>query len=254
MKIDSLQFRTFAVDLDGVVTQTAGIHAQAWKRLFDEVLARRARGAPWRPFDADHDYRAFVDGKPRRDGLRDFLASRGISAAEGTPGDSAELDTIHGLARRKNAYVLELLRGSAVPVHPDAVRLLHAARANGVRLAVVTASENCSEMLASARLTGLFDAQVDGLEVARLGLRGKPAPDAFVEAARRLATSPERTVVLEDSLAGVEAGRAGGFGLVVGVDRTGHADELRRAGAHVVVRSLDDIEVGPRASAIGGVR
>lgn len=234
MRIDPLRFPAFAFDLDGVVTQTAGIHAAAWKRLFDDLQL---------PFDVERDYRAYVDGKPRRDGLRSFLAARDVSLPEGTARDTPEIATIHGLAARKNRYVLDALARDRVPVHPDAVRLLHSARSRGVRLAIVTASENCAAVLASARLTELFDARIDGVEVARLGLRGKPAPDSFVEAAQRLGTSPDQTVVFEDSIAGVQAASRGGFGLVVGVDRTGQGDALRRAGASVVVTSLDEIEL-----------
>lgn len=234
MRLDPRQFPAFAVDLDGVVTQTAGIHAAAWKRLFDDLQL---------PFDIDTDYRTYVDGKLRRDGLRSFLAARGVSRPEGAADDTPEIETIHGLAARKNRYVLDMLARERVPVHPDAIRLLHSARSRGVRLAVVTASENCAAVLASARLSELFDARVDGVEVARLGLRGKPAPDSFVEAARRLGTSPEHTAVFEDAVAGVQAAKTGGFGLVVGVDRAGQTEALRRARADVVVTSLDEIEL-----------
>lgn len=234
MRLDPRRFPAFAVDLDGVVTQTAAIHAAAWKRLFDDLGL---------PFDIERDYRMYVDGKLRRDGLRSFLAVRGIEIPEGSADDGPEIESIHGLAARKNRYVLEALSRDRVPVHADAIRLLHSARSRAVRLAVVTASENCAAVLASARLTDLFDARIDGVEVTRLGLRGKPAPDSFVEAARRLGTSPDHTAAFEDSIAGVEAAKRGGFGLVVGVDRTGQAEALRRAGADVVVTSLDEIEL-----------
>lgn len=242
-QLDVDRYPAFAFDLDGVITRTAVVHAAAWKRLFDEVLAVRAAGRAWQPFDADREYRAYVDGKPRRDGLRSFLAARGISIPEGQPGDGPEEDTIHGLAARKNAYVLERLAREGVEVQPDAGRLLERARRVGIALAVVTASENSAAILAAARLTDAFAVRVDGLDVERLGLRGKPAADSFMEAARRLGSEPIHVVVFEDAIAGVRAGRAGGFGLVVGVDRTGHPSALCDAGADVVVSSLDTLEL-----------
>jgi len=238
LKLDLSRFPAFVFDLDGVVTNTAAVHARAWKRLFDELLARRAGGRPWRPFDLDLEYRAYVDGKPRRDGLRGFLGARGIAIPEGTPDDTADTETINGLAARKNQYVLESLARHGVAVYPDARDLLHEARALGVRLAVVSASENCAAVLAAARMTDRFDVRIDGIELARLHLRGKPAPDSFLEAARRLGVEPRRAVVFEDALAGVQAGRAGGFGLVIGVDRGGQGNALRDGGADVVVTSL----------------
>jgi alpha,alpha-trehalase len=244
LRIDPSRFPAFAIDLDGVVTKTAAVHAAAWKRLFDELLARRAGDRSWQPFDADREYRVYVDGKPRREGLRSFLASRGISLPEGAPGDAGELDTIHGLAARKNRYVLERLAAHGVEVFDDAVAFLRNARARGIHLAVVTASQNCAAVLAAARLTDAFDVRVDGNELARLGLRGKPAPDSFLAAARQLGMAPRQVVVLEDAIAGVKAGRAGGFGLVIGVDRTGHAEELEDAGADAVVASLDELDLG----------
>jgi beta-phosphoglucomutase family hydrolase len=240
--IDPARFEAFAFDLDGVVTKTAAVHAAAWKRLFDEVLEQHARGDAWVPFDLDRDYRAHVDGKPRRDGLRDFLASRGLVLPEGRSGDSSST-TIHGLAARKHRYVQEHLASHGVEVYEDAVALLRRARACEIRPAVVSASENCAAVLAAADLTGWFEVAVDGLDVVRLGLRGKPAPDSFLEAARRLAVEPARMVIFEDAIAGVEAGRAGNFGLVVGVDRGHDADALRRHGADVVVRSLAALEI-----------
>jgi alpha,alpha-trehalase len=241
--IDLTRFDAFAFDLDGVVTKTAAVHAAAWKRSFDELLERLARGETWEPFDLEHEYRTYVDGKPRRDGIRSFLASRGISLPEGNPGDRSEANTLHGLAVRKNRYFLDHLAAEGVHVYPDAALLISRARAHGVKTAVVSASENCGAVLAAARLTDLFDVRVDGLDIARLGLRGKPAPDTFLEAARRLGTEPRRCVVFEDAIAGVRAGRAGDFGLVIGVDRVGHAEVLRRSGADVVVTALDELEL-----------
>lgn len=246
MIIDPTRFGAFAFDLDGVVTKTAAVHAAAWKRLFDEILEQHARGDAWVPFDIDRDYRTYVDGKPRRDGLRSFLASRGLVLPEGRSDDSSST-TIHGLAARKNHYVQDELAKHGVEVYEDAAVLFRNARASSIRLAVVSASENCSAVLASAHLTEWFEVKVDGLDIGRRGLRGKPAPDTFLEAARRLAVEPGRMAIFEDAIAGVEAGRAGKFGLVIGVDRRDDADALRRHGADVVVRSLDEIEL------VGGV-
>lgn len=239
--IDLSRVDAFALDLDGVVTQTAVVHAAAWKRLFDEVLERRACGASWAPFDVAREYRVYVDGRPRRDGVRSFLGSRGISLPEGSRDDGPEAATIHGLAARKNGYFLAHLARAGVQVYQDAVGLLRRARGQGVRTAVVTASENCAAVLAAAGVTRWFDVKVDGLDAAALALRGKPAPDTFLEAARRLGTSAERTIVFEDAIAGMQAGRAGGFGGVIGVDRGGNGPALHAAGATAVVTTLDQV-------------
>jgi beta-phosphoglucomutase family hydrolase len=243
LTIDMTCFDAFAFDLDGVVTKTAAVHAAAWKRSFDELLERLARGTTWEPFDIEREYRTYVDGKPRRDGIQSFLESRGITLPEGTPGDRSEANTINGLAARKNHYFLERLAEQGVDVYPDAAALIANAKAHGVKTAVVSASENCAAVLAAARLTDAFDVRVDGLDIARLGLRGKPAPDTFLDAAKRLGVEPGRCAVFEDAIAGVQAGRSGRFGLVIGVDRVGAADALRRSGADVVVTALDEIEL-----------
>jgi len=243
-RIDALLF-----DLDGVVTRTAVVHAAAWKRLFDEFLRAQAAGHPWQPFDLEADYRTYVDGKPRHDGVRSCLESRGLSLPEGAPNDGPEADTIHGLAERKNRYVLARLAREGVESYEAAVAVIREARARGFTTAVVSASENCAAVLAAAGLTELFDVRVDGADIARLGLRGKPASDTFLEAARRLGVEPARAVVLEDAIAGAQAGRAGGFALVVGVDRVGHAEALRRNGADVVATRLSELEL-----ARGGAR
>ena len=243
-RIDALLF-----DLDGVVTRTAVVHAAAWKRLFDEFLRRRASRRPWQPFDIERDYRTYVDGKPRRDGVRSFLQSRGLVLPEGTRDDGPEADTIRGLSERKNGYVLAHLAERGVEPYEAAVTVIREARARGFKTAVVSASENCAAVLAAADLAELFDVRVDGTDITRLGLRGKPAPDTFLEAARRLGVQPARAVVLEDAIAGVQAGRAGGFALVVGVDRVGHAEALRRNGADVVVTRLSELELAGKAAA-----
>ncbi len=253
LALDLARFDALLFDLDGVVTRTAAVHARAWKRTFDELLEELAGGAPWEPFDVEREYRAHVDGRPRRDGIRSFLGARGIALPEGAPGDGPGVRTVHGLAARKNRQFLERLADDGVDVHPDAVRLLARARARGCKTAVVSASENGEAVVAAANLTSQFQVRVDGVDIARHGLRGKPAPDTFLEGAARLAVSPRRAVVLEDAIAGVAAGHAGGFGLVIGVARAGQAAALRSAGADVVVATLDEIELihGPAPQAAG---
>ena len=231
------EFDALLFDLDGVVTRTASVHAAAWKRLFDACLPR---GAP--PFTQE-DYRRYVDGRPRLEGIRCFLESRGLTAPEGTPEDGPDVDTVHGLGARKNVWFLEALKQRGVEVSPSAVRLLERARAEGFRTAVVTSSRNGEAILREGRLGHLFDARVDGVEAGRLGLAGKPAPDTFLEGARRLGVVPARAVVFEDAQAGVEAGRRGGFGCVIGVRRSGAEGELTRAGADVEVTDLSAVGV-----------
>jgi beta-phosphoglucomutase family hydrolase len=226
-------------DMDGVLTETATLHAAAWKQAFDAFLHEHATDQP--PFDERRDYDEYVDGKPREDGVRDFLASRGIALPEGSEDDPPDAATVHGVGARKNELLLELVRERGVHVYPGSRRYLAAARAAGARTALVTSSENADAILAAAHLEGAFDAQVDGRTVHRLGLRGKPAPDAFLQAARELGVDPVRAAVFEDALAGVEAGRAGRFGTVVGVDRAGQAEALRAHGADVVVEDLQEL-------------
>lgn len=233
-------------DLDGVVTRTAKLHVAAWKAMFDDYLRRRAesRGEAFRPFDPVVDYRRYVDGKPRQAGVVDFLASRGILLPSGRPDDPPERDTVYGLGNRKNRLYLKRMAEEGIETYPSTLALIRALRSRGFRTAVVTASKNCTEVLDAAGIAGLFDARIDGLTLEERGLAGKPAPDSFLEAARRLGAEPARAVVLEDAIAGVAAGQAGGFGCVIGVDRAGQAEALRRAGADVVVADL--AEVGAR--------
>jgi alpha,alpha-trehalase len=233
------------VDLDGVVTETAEVHAAAWKDAFDALLQHlsRAQGADYAPFDAEREYRDTVDGKPREDGIRDFLASRGLELPEGSADDPPDAATVAGLAKRKNGAYHARLDRDGVRVHRDALDLIRRARAAGLRCAVVSASRNTAAVLAAADLSDLFDLRVDGRDLAAFQLKGKPAPDLFLLAARRLNVDPARTVVLEDAFAGVEAGRAGGFGLVVGVARTGAEAALREHGADVALANLDDLAV-----------
>ncbi|MDP1846542.1 MAG: beta-phosphoglucomutase family hydrolase [Solirubrobacteraceae bacterium] len=230
-------------DLDGVITRTAEVHAAAWKQTFDSFLARHcADGATAaRPFDVDGDYVAHVDGRPRADGVRTFLASRGIALPEGTASDPPSADTVHEVGRRKNELVQELIARDGVAAYEGSVRFLAATRAAGLACALVTSSENGSAVLNAAALEHAFEVTVDGAVANELGLAGKPAPDVFLEATRRLEVAPARAAVFEDALAGIAAGSAGGFGLVVGVDRIGQPDELRAAGADIVVEDLAEL-------------
>lgn len=240
-------------DLDGVVTRTAEVHSSAWKRLFDEYLEKRAGGGNWKPFD-DRDYRRYVDGKPRYDGVRSFLESRGINLRYGDPEDGPEKETVCGLGNRKNRYFNDLLEQNGVEVYEPAVHLIRELRSSGFKTAVVSSSKNCAAVLEAAGIPDLFDDRVDGVYVQEAGLQGKPSPDIFLAAADRLDVEPERAVVLEDAVSGVKAGRAGGFGLVVGVDRTGHGDDLRENGADVVLTDLSAVTVkaagSPAADAV----
>lgn len=233
--------RACLFDLDGVLTETAAVHAKAWQRVFDAFLSERARasGKPFVPFDVVRDYDLYVDGKPRDDGTRAMLGSRGISLPEGSADDPPTAATVHALGERKNAIFLELLRKDGVQPYPGSVRYVQAVRRAGLRTAVVSSSKNCRDVLLAAGIADLFDARVDGITADEQQLRGKPAPDTYLAAARALATAtPREAAVFEDALAGVEAGRAGKFGFVVGVDRVGQTDALRRHGADVVVTDL----------------
>jgi len=231
------------LDLDGVITRTAKVHAAAWKRMFDAYLQHRAEreGREFEPFSIDKDYRAYVDGKPRYDGVRSFLAARGIQLPEGSPDDAPDQETVRGLGNRKNAHFHELLEEGGVEVFDDAVAMLFAWREQGLKTAVVSSSKNCEAIVRAAGLDAMFDRRVDGRDAQRLQLPGKPAPDIFLRAAEELDVAPSRAVVLEDAVAGVEAGHAGGFALVVGVARAEVAQSLLEHGADVVVRSLEEL-------------
>lgn len=227
-------------DMDGVLTDTAAVHAAAWKRMFDEYLRARA-GANFVPFDPVADYDSYVDGKPRAAGVRDFLASRGIRLPEGSLDDPPDAETIYALGRRKNELVLRRIAEDGVTVYPGSQRYLAAVRAAGLRTAVVSSSTNAAEVLAVTGLTDVLDVRIDGVAAEHRHLAGKPAPDTFLAAAKELGVPPVRAVVFEDALAGVAAGRAGEFGFVIGVDRVGQAAELHKHGADVVVRDLADL-------------
>jgi beta-phosphoglucomutase family hydrolase len=230
-------------DLDGVLTRTASIHAAAWKQMFDEFLRARSErtGEPFVPFDAGDDYDAFVDGKQRLDGTRGFLRSRGIDLPEGDPSDPPGAPTVNGLSSRKNELVLRLLDEGHIEVFDDSVSYVRAVRAAGLATAVVSSSANTAQVLDAVGIADLFDARIDGVVAAERHLAGKPAPDTFIAGAAAIGAGPATAAVFEDALAGVEAGRAGGFALVVGVDRVGQAEELRHHRADVVVSDLSEL-------------
>ena len=231
------------LDLDGVITDTARLHAACWKRMFDEYLEKRAtqRGESFRPFDIATDYRLYVDGKPRFDGVRDFLASRDIQLPEGSPNDPAQVETVGGLGNRKNDLVNKVIEEVGVQPYEGSVELIYQLRDRGFKVAVVTSSRNCEVVLRAAKLAAFFNVRVDGNTIEAQHLAGTPAPDTFLQAARLLGVEPARTIVIEDALSGVEAGFKGKFGLVIGVARKGNADELRRHGAHLVVGDLGEL-------------
>lgn len=233
-------------DLDGVLTPTAEVHAAAWKQMFDGYLRERAQriGRTFVPFDEKDDYDELVDGKPRYDGVRSFLASRHIDLPEGHDDDPASTETVRGLGNRKNEIVQRLLREEGIEPYEGSLRYLRAARDAGLHRAVVSSSNNCRAVLVAAGIEDLLEARVDGVVAAREHLHGKPAPDTFLAGAKALGVDPAEAAVFEDALAGVAAGRAGGFGFVVGVDRAGQADELRAHGADVVVSDLGEL-LGP---------
>jgi len=231
------------LDLDGVITDTASVHAACWKQMFDEYLLKRAtlKGEAFRSFEIAADYRLYVDGKPRFDGVRDFLISRGIQLPEGNMDDPPEAETVGGLGNRKNDLVNKIIEEKGVEPYEGSVKLIHQLRRQGFKIAVVTSSQNCTAVLKAAKLEGFFDVQVDGNMIHAQHLAGKPAPDTFLAAAKLLGVEPTRSIVIEDALSGVEAGSAGRFGLVIGVARKGNADELQRHGAHLVVNDLGEL-------------
>ncbi|HEX4457751.1 MAG TPA: beta-phosphoglucomutase family hydrolase [Polyangia bacterium] len=235
--------RACLFDLDGVITETAKVHAAAWKQMFDEFLKARAKatGEKLVPFDAVADYDEYVDGKPRTDGTRSFLQSRHIALPEGNADDPPSRDTIAGLSARKNELVLALIEKNGVEVYPGSLRYLKAVRAAGLKTAVVSSSANCKAVLAAAGVTGYFDTRVDGVVAAEQHLAGKPAPDTYLAAARALAVGANEAAVFEDALAGVESGKAGHFAYVVGVDRVGQAAALKQHGGSVVVKDLAEL-------------
>lgn len=243
--------RVCLFDLDGVLTSTARVHAAAWKEMFDEFLRAWSvrAGAPFVPFDVASDYGPYVDGKPRADGTRDFLASRGIQLPEGSADDPAEAETVRGLGNRKNGIVLRLIRDGGVEAYPGSVEYLRRARDAGLARVVVSSSTNCRDVLVAAGLLDMVDGIVDGVVAEDRHLRGKPAPDTFLAGADLVGADRAETAVFEDALAGVEAGRAGGFRIVVGVDRVGNAESLLAHGADLVVGDLSELLQPPHSDA-----
>ena len=230
-------------DLDGVLTQTAKVHAAAWKEAFDGYLRERAQrdGEEFKEFDKVADYDEYVDGKPRYDGVRSFLQSRGIELPEGSHDDPPDKDTVCGIGNRKNELVLQLIKRDGVEPYDGSVRFVKAARDAGLRRAVVSSSTNCRDVLIAAGIEDLFETRIDGVVADQQHLEGKPAPDTFLAGAKALGVEAAQAVVFEDALAGVQAGRAGKFGFVVGVDRVGQAQALHDHGASVVVKDLDEL-------------
>jgi beta-phosphoglucomutase family hydrolase len=237
------RYEAALLDMDGVITDTASLHARSWKRMFDEFLRARAAkgGEAFRPFDIAEDYKRHVDGKTRADGVRDFLRSRGIELPAGSPDDPPQKETLAGLGNRKNELVNEAIATAGVEVYEGTIALVRRLHELGIRTAVVTSSQNCEAVLRAAGVADLFDVRVDGNVIQAQGLAGKPAPDAYLAAARALGVAPERAVVVEDAISGVEAGRNGRFGLVIGVARKSSGEELRRHGADLVVGDLAEL-------------
>lgn len=242
-RVNRDQYDAVLFDLDGVITNTANLHATCWKQMFDEYLRKRAqqRSEAFRPFDLATDYRLYVDGKPRFDGARDFLRSRGIQLPEGHLNDPANVETVHGLGNRKNDLVNRAIAEVGVEPYAGTVQFIHQLRRDGFKIAVVTSSQNCRAVLKAAKLDDVFKVRVDGNTIETERLAGKPAPDTFLMAARLLEVEPARTVVIEDAISGVKAGSDGNFGLVIGVARKGNAEDLKRHGAHLVVNDLGEL-------------
>jgi trehalose 6-phosphate phosphatase len=230
--------------MDGVITKTAVAHAAAWKRMFDEYLQARAGDKDYKPFDSETDYYRYVDGKPRYDGARSFLESRGISLPFGNPDDPPGKETVCGLGNRKNRYFLDFINKHGVDSYRSTVDFIHELKRRHIRVAAISASRNAKAVLKAAGVDGLFQVVVDGIEADKHALKGKPAPDIFLDAAGRLKVEPEHAMVVEDAVSGVEAGRAGGFRPVIGIDRSGRNEEIENGGADIVVRDLSEIMDG----------
>lgn len=239
------QFDAVLFDLDGVLTATAKVHASCWKKMFDEYLQKRTTrlGVPFHPFEVGTDYRLYVDGKPRFDGVRDFLRSRNIELPEGAPDDPPQMETVCGLGNRKNEMINAVIESEGVEVYGGSVALVRHILEKGIKVAIVTSSQNCDTVLKAAGISDYFKVRVDGNIIHDQHLAGKPAPDAFLAAAQTLGVNPKRAVVVEDAISGVQAGRNGGFGLVIGVARKGDAEELMEHGADVVVKDLGELVI-----------
>jgi trehalose-phosphatase len=235
-------------DLDGVITQTAKVHASAWKEMFDSFLKAHNSGKEeTRPFDSDGDYRQYVDGKPRYDGVKSFLGSRGINLPYGSREDPPDKETICGLGNRKNQLFRQKIQEQGVDTYPSSIEFIRSLRENNIKTAVVSSSKNCAYILDAAGVVGLFDAKVDGKDLDKYNLRGKPDPDIFLEAAKRLEVEPERSIVFEDAISGIQAGKKGGFGCVIGVARKNNSSSLRREGADAVIKDFSDIVLNSEA-------
>ncbi len=246
LTLETNRFDAAIFDLDGVVTKTARVHAASWKKLFDQYLQQHAQqeGETFQPFDIATDYRRYVDGKPRYDGVKSFLQSRGLTLPYGDPSDGPDQKTLCGLGNRKDTFFHQALQEHGVEAYPAAITFIREVRSRGLKTAIVSSSKNCASVLDAAGISALFEAKVDGLDLAQLHLKGKPAPDMFVKAAALLGVPPARAAVFEDAIAGVQAGRKGNFGLVVGVDRGGQASALQKHGADIVVSNLGEITLG----------
>ncbi|HEY1469838.1 MAG TPA: beta-phosphoglucomutase family hydrolase [Candidatus Acidoferrum sp.] len=236
-------FDAVLFDLDGVLTATAKLHAAAWKRTFDRFLKRRAevRQETFVSFDIAEDYHQYVDGKTRFDGVQSFLTSRGIDLPYGAPTDLPDDETVCGISNEKNELVNEIMANQGVEAYAGSVKAVEFLKQQGYKTAVVSSSENCAAVLEAAGIESLFEVRVDGRTAAELALPGKPAPDMFLEAARQMGVNPKRSIVVEDAIAGVRAGKSGGFGLVIGIARTGNAEALNSEGADLVVEDLDEL-------------
>ena len=237
------EYDAVLLDLDGVITDTANLHAACWKQMFDEYLQKRAtqRDEAFRPFDLATDYLLYVDGKPRFDGVRAFLTSRTIQLPEGSLDDPPQVETVCGLGNRKNELVNKIIEDEGVEPYEGSVRLIHQLRDRGFKIAVVTSSQNCAAVLKAAKLDAFFEVRVDGNMIHAQQLAGKPAPDTFLIGAKLLGVEPARSVVIEDAISGVQAGVKGKFGLVIGIARKGDAEELKHHGAHLVVDDLAEL-------------
>jgi beta-phosphoglucomutase family hydrolase len=242
-RVTRAQFDAVLFDLDGVITMTAKVHAKCWQQMFDEYLGKRAkeREEPFQPFDSDRDYRLYVDGMPRVDGVRSFLASRDITLEEGTVDSPPDSDTVYGLGNRKNVLIHQVLQTDGVEVFQGTLDWITYLHEVGIRTAVVSSSKNCEAILKVAGISDLFEVRVDGVIAGERSLPGKPAPDTFLEGAREMGVTAQRSVVVEDAIVGVQAGRAGEFGLVIGVDRHGEANQLKENGADIVVQCLSEM-------------
>lgn len=255
VKVSPEKIHAVIFDMDGVITQTAHVHAVAWKEMFDDYLKKRAdaRGETFIPFDSDLDYNRYVDGKPRIEGIKSFLESRDISLPMGSSEDAPDAETVQGMGTKKNRFFLDILKKEGIKPYQGTVNLIHDLKKNGIKVGVISSSKNAKEVLSGAGVLDLFEVRVDGIYSEQHNITGKPAPDIFLEAASQLGVEPSYSIVVEDAISGVQAGSKGGFALVIGVDRVGQEEELKKNGADVVVKDLAEvsvIEAEPKKNAI----